>query len=252
MLRGSNHAPPLLEEDWQSIPLGPGDSQDLAIGKYRQRLVSTYWQLVSTMVSHGRDDRNMTPSECQAWIQTRLALTPFCGLEWAVAWSLVGEWTTRTIFLPPKGEWPRQGHPKNLISPYDQRSVPMLTWARACFEQGSLPSLLALPGEASLLVLPGDGMFQAQRIVNGKCRPVILHGYGGAKKEMPTSLAALAKFGWIPMAAAMVGSVSSPPLWTGHDWRPILGTSVDTRIFAAPFVRQRKSTPALSVDSPAP
>ena len=148
-------------------------------------------------------------------------------LEWAVAWSLVGEWTTRTIFLPCKGEWPRQGHPKALISPYDQRSVPMLTWARACFEQGSLPSLLALPGNASLLVLPGDGMFQAQRIINGKCRPVILHGYGGAKKEMPTSLAALAQCGWVPMA--------SSPLWTGQDWRPILGTSVDTRILPPPL-----------------
>ena len=118
VLRGSNHAPPLLEEDWQSIPLGPGDSQDRAIRKYKQKLVSDYWKLVSTMVSHGRDDRDMTPSECQAWIQTGLALTPFCGhvvntsLEWAVAWSLVGEWTTRTIFLPPKGEWPRQGTPK--------------------------------------------------------------------------------------------------------------------------------------------
>ena len=143
--------------------------------------------------------------------------------------SLVREWTTRTIFLLPKGEWPRQGHPKALISPYDQRSVPMLTWARACFEQGSLPSLLALPGEASLMVLPGDGMFQAQRIVNGKCRPVIL------QKEMPTSLAALAKFGWIPMATAMVGSASSPPLWTGDDWRPILGTSVDTRLLPPPL-----------------
>ena len=31
VLRGSNHAPPLLEADWQSIPLGPGDMQDLAI-----------------------------------------------------------------------------------------------------------------------------------------------------------------------------------------------------------------------------
>ena len=62
VLRGSNHVPPLLEEDWQSIPLGPGDLQDLAIGKYRQRLVSAYWQLVS----HGRDNRNMTPTECQA------------------------------------------------------------------------------------------------------------------------------------------------------------------------------------------
>ena len=79
VLRGSNHAPPLLEEDWQSIPLGRGELQDLAIGKYQQQLVTAYWQLVSTMVSHGRDDRNMTPSECQAWIQTGLALTPFCG-----------------------------------------------------------------------------------------------------------------------------------------------------------------------------
>ena len=59
--------------------------------------------------------------------------------------------------LSPKGEWPRQGHPKALISPYDQRSVPMLTWARACFEQGSLPSLLALPGEAS----PGFSLVMA-------------------------------------------------------------------------------------------
>ena len=33
-------------------------------------------------------------------------------------------------------------------------------------------------------------MFQAQRIVTDKCRPVVLHGYGGAKKEMPSSLAA--------------------------------------------------------------
>ena len=202
------------------------------------------------MVSNGRDDRDMTPSECQAWIQTGLALTPFCGhamdtsLDWAVAWSLIGEWTTRTIFLPPKGEWPRQGHPKNLLPPYDQRSVPMLTWARACFEQGSLPSLLALPGDASLLVLPGDGMFQAQRIADGKCRPVILHGYGGAKKEMPDSLAALAKFG------------------SGHGWHGIIPAVMDwTRLAthtwylgghqnpAASFVQQGKLTPAQPVDS---
>ena len=38
----------------------------------------------------------------------------------------------RTIFLPPSGAWPRQGHPKALLPPYDQRSVPMITWARAC------------------------------------------------------------------------------------------------------------------------
>ena len=166
------------------------------------------------MVSHGRDDRDMTQSECQAWIQTGLALAPFCGhmmntsLEWAVAWSLVGEWTTRTIFLPSKGECQGRGTHRTSYHRMINGLSPC-SWARACFEQGSLPSLLALCGDASLMVLPGDGMFQAQRIVNGKCRPVILHGYGGAKKEMPTSLADLAKSGWAPLAAAMVGSAAS-------------------------------------------
>ena len=111
----ANHAPPLQEEDWQRIPLNVGESHEPVLREYKEKLVATYWEVVSTMVSNGRDDRDMTPSECQAWIQTGLALAPFCGptmdssLDWAVAWSLVGEWTTRTIFLPPKGEWPRRG-----------------------------------------------------------------------------------------------------------------------------------------------
>ena len=37
------------------------------------------------------------------------------------------------------------------------------------------------------------------------------------------------------MATAMVGSASSPPLWTGDDWRLILGTWVDTRILPPPL-----------------
>ena len=133
VLFGSNHDSPLSEDEWQNIPLAPCDKQEQAIAKYQQVLVCAYWQLVSQMTSHGRDDRDMTPEECRAWIQTGLALTPFCGcimntsLEWTVAWSLVGEWTTGTLFLPPQGPWPRQGHPKALVSPYDQRSVPMLT-----------------------------------------------------------------------------------------------------------------------------
>ena len=88
-------------------------------------------------------------------------------------------------------------------------------------------------------------MFQAQRVVSGKSWPVIPHGYGGAKKEMPTSLAKLAKLGWIPMATAMVGSASSLPLWTGNDWRPILGNWVDTRILP-PFLSAKESLLLLS------
>ena len=40
VLRGSNHAPPLLEEDWQRIPLNSGESQEPVIGEYRKKLVA--------------------------------------------------------------------------------------------------------------------------------------------------------------------------------------------------------------------
>ena len=251
VLRGSNHIPPLREEDWRRIPLNGGVSQEPVLHEYIERVVAAYWEVVSTMVSNGRDDRDMTPAECQAWIQTGLALAPFCGhrMDTSLIGPLPGHWwgsgRLGLSFCPLKENGQDKGHPKNLLPPYERRSVPMLTWARACFEQGCLPSLLSLPGDASLLVLPGDGMFQAQRLNGGKCRPVILHGYGGAKKEMPDSLAALAKFGWIPMAAAMVGLPSSVPLWTGQDWRPILGTSVDTKILP-PHLSSKESLLLLS------
>ena len=58
---------------------------------------------------------------------------------------------------------------------------------------------------------------------------------GALKRKMPASLARLAKSGWITLATAMVGSPSCPPLWTGSDWRPILGTSIDTRIVPPPL-----------------
>ena len=196
--------------------------------------MAEYWKLVSTMVSNGRDDRNMTPSECQAWIQTGLALTPFCGhvmntsLEWAVAWSLVGEWTTRTIFLPPKGEWPRQGHPKNLLPPYDQRPC-------------SRGRELVLSKDLFPRSLPFLGMPHYWSFLEMACSKQMSPG----DSTWLNSLAALAKFGWIPMAAAMVGSASSPPLWTGQDWRPILGTSVDTRILP-PHLSNKESLPLLS------
>ena len=79
VLRGSNHTPPLREEDWQRIPLNGGVSQEPFLRECIERVVAAYWEVVSTMVSNGRDDRDMTPAECQAWIQTGLALAPFCG-----------------------------------------------------------------------------------------------------------------------------------------------------------------------------
>ena len=110
----------------------------------------------------------------------------------------------------------------------------MHTWARASFEQGSLPSLLSLPGDAAFMVLPGDRMFQAQRIVPETCRPVILHGYGGAKVQMAEGLTMIAGSGWRPLASAMVGTQALPPMWSCEDWRPVVGTSTDCRLHPNP------------------
>ena len=116
----------------------------------------------------------------------------------------------------------------------------MHTWARACFEQGSLPSFLSLPGDATFLILPGDRMFQAQRIVPETCRPVILHGYGGAKLKMSEGLEMIAGSGWRPLASAMVGAKGLQPMWSGEDWRPVVGTSIDSRLLPCPLTEREE------------
>ena len=74
-------------------------------------------------------------------------------------------------------------------------------WARAAFEQGALPSLLMMPGIAPVFSLPGDRMFQATGIMDGRQRPAIMHAYGGAKAGMERSLATIAAEGLLPCLA---------------------------------------------------
>ena len=82
-----------------------------------------------------------------------------------------------------------------------------MAWARASFEQGALPALLFLQGIVPISTLPGDRMFQATGLCHNKQRPPIMHAYGGAKTGMAQALQSIASEGWIPMAAAMVGTV---------------------------------------------
>ena len=118
---GSNHAPVITKDDWRSLPVAPGKARNQIIGQLRDKVVEAYWQIVRKMVGHGRNERHMTREECQAWVQTGLGLTPFCGysmdssLEWTIAWSLIGEWTSRELFPPPKGAWPRNCHPAKFL-----------------------------------------------------------------------------------------------------------------------------------------
>ena len=142
----------------------------------------------------------LSSEEASIWIQTGLALAPFAfadtrySVDWAIAWAMIGEWTNHQLFPPPKsGEWPRFAHVKGLEEGYRHRRPSLVTWARACFEQGALPSLAVLPGAVEVRSMVGDKMFQATHIVDGFQRPCVLHGYGGAKSSMPTSLPELSR-----------------------------------------------------------
>ena len=116
-----------------------------------------------------------------------------------------------------------------------------MTWARACFEQGALPSLAVLPGAVEVRSMVGDKMFQATHIVDGFQRPCVLHGYGGAKSSMPTSLPELATKGWTVIAAALLGTDGKPPLWTQEGCRPVIGTTIECRLTPCPVSHKEES-----------
>ena len=187
----SSHTSVISEQRWRDLlrALDQGVNTDL-LPREAAQIAERYWQYIGEFLSTRRPLEEIDSTESAVWIQTGLALTPFAGCviqhtcDWTLAWSLIGEWTSQEIFLPPAGDWPRDGHSMNKI-------LCLLTWARACFEQGSLPSMLHLGGSALLGVLPGDKMFQAQRLNPRFSRPVILHGYGGAKRDIPHTLPGL-------------------------------------------------------------
>lgn len=128
--------------------------------------------------------------------------------------------------------------------------------ARACFEQGALPSLLYLPGIVPVVTLPGDTMFQSTIIQEHTQRPVILHAYAGAKVHMETMLQLLKHHGWISMAAAMIGTQKKPPAWTTEDLRAVTGlircatasyTAFPKRGFVAPCQMASSLSPSQAV-----
>ena len=149
-----------------------------------------FWGRIGEFLMRSRICSELSDEEKALWIQSGLAVSPLMGtclqysLDFCLAWALIGEWTSRVLFPVPKGQWPRHGHAGALLQSYQSRMPRIVAWARAAFEQGALPSLLLMPGIAPVFSLPGDRMFQAQEVVPGFQRPVIMHAYGGAKADM--------------------------------------------------------------------
>ena len=81
-------------------------------------------------------------------------------------------------------------------------------------------------------------MFQATGLCSHKQRPPIMHAYGGAKTGMAQALQSIASEGWLPLAAAMVGTSDKPPLWTDLRLRPVVGTTLDIKLEPCPLERR--------------
>ena len=113
-------------------------------------------------------------------------------------------------------------------------------WARPAYEQGALPTLSLLPGEVTIRVLPGDNIYQAMEVEPDFMRPAILHGFGtSAKKRLPTRLAELAQFGWLPLAAALFGTTDWQPQWLHHDFLPVIGLRLHAKVPPPPLTYQQ-------------
>ena len=151
------------------------------------------------------------PADVEQAVASGLLGSPLLGTstrvtaDWCHAWSVLGQWSGLVTFpVPASGVWPRHGHLRKILDGYQGRQPNFHKWARPAYEQGVLPTLSLLPGEVSVRVLPGDKIYQAMEIEPHYMRPVILHGFGtNAKKRMPGSLADLAQYGWLPLAAAL-------------------------------------------------
>ena len=248
----SSH-PPLF--DWHAWSLrfrsSLGSVTDEELKDEASNLAAAFWDRIGEFLMRTRTASELSPDEKALWIQSGLAVSPLMGtclqhsLDFCLAWALIGEWTSRVLFPVPKGPWPRHGHAGALLQNYKCRSPRIVAWARAAFEQGALPSLLMMPGLAPVLSLPGDRMFQATEVAGGHQRPAIIHAYGGAKAGMERSLASIAPQGWIPMAAAMLGTVDKPPMWASVGLRPVVGTTIDFRVLP-PMLSEREKLLMLS------
>ena len=205
--------PPLFDWNAWSLRLrsSSGSVTDEEFKDEASNLAFAFWDRVGEFLTRSRTGSELRPDEKALWIQSGLAISPLMGtclqysLDFCLAWALIGEWTSKVLFPVPKGPWPRHGHAGALLQNYQCRTLRIVAWARAAFEQGALPSLLMMPGLAPVFSLPGDRMFQATGITVGHQRPAFMHAYGGAKVGMERSLASIATEGWIPMAAAMLG-----------------------------------------------
>ena len=74
-------------------------------------------------------------------------------------------------------------------------------------------------------------------------RLAILHGFDiSGKKRLPLRLTELAQYGWMPLAAALFGTVKWQPQWLHHNFLPVIGLRVHAKVPPFPLADQQLVT----------
>ena len=230
----SMHTPPVPSRVLADPDLDPDEAVGAVVRAYHMH-VETY--LATTF----------PPVNVEQWVASGLLGSPLlgtattCTADWCHAWSILGQWSGHVTFpVPASRVWPRHGHLRKILDAYQGRQPNFHKWARPAFEQGALPTLSMLPGEVTVRVLPGDKMYQAMTIEQTFMRPAILHGFGtSAKKRLPQSLIDLAPEGWLPLAAALFGTRKWQPQWMHHNFLPVLGLRLHSKVPPTPLTQDQ-------------
>lgn len=140
-------------------------------------------------------------------------------VHWTHAWALLGEWSGHVCFPLPdraadgKYNWVKHGTAMLLDDAYKQRVPPLVSWGRPAFEQGALPSLVFLPADFPVLVLPGDKLFQNRHINSDVLLAPVTHAYGTSKLKIGRSLQGHATHAPLPLMPTLCGHDGKLPLW---------------------------------------
>ena len=111
----------------------------------------------------------------------------------------------------------------------------VVAWARAAFEQGAAPFPAADAWHCPGIQSPRRPDVPSSRSfarLPATCHYACVWWCQGWYGE---STGAHCLEGWLPMAAAMLGTEGKPPMWASMGLRPVVGTTIDLKVRPTPL-----------------
>ena len=160
------------------------------------------------------------PCDTETAVSSGLLGSPLLGTATRVAadWCHALEFAGTMVWMghlsgPETGVWPRHGHLRGILDGFQGRQ-PTFTSGRVLHMSKDPANTQPPPRRGHDKSATRRQIYQAMEIERGFMRPTILHGFGtSAKQRLPSRLAELAQFGWLPLAAALFGTVDWQPQW---------------------------------------